>query len=213
MLKKALASAIIAIAVLVAAPAGAQYEPTIEVTISTTELVPGEVFTIAGNVDSFFDEETRDERAFTDAGTVKVLFEDQELGDLQVQSDRGFAGEFTTPDVAPGSYTVHVQYLDSERDIPVQVLGQSSTPFTNGTTAGSGVDRLGRLGLVGLGLHRLHRRQRPGSDRQRDPPAVPGRPGPRARRRSPVPQRHQAPPHLHRLTRPWRARAPHPGRL
>ena len=146
MFKKALATSIIAIAVLVAAPAGAQYEPTIEVTISTTELVPGEVFTIAGNVDSFFDEETKDDRAFTDASTVKVLFEDQELGQLQVQSDRGFAGEFTTPDVAPGSYTVHVQYLDSERDIPVQVLGQSATPFTNGTTTGGGATGSGSSG-------------------------------------------------------------------
>lgn len=135
MFKKALITSVIAIAVLIAAPAGAQYEPTIEVTISKTQLVPGEDFTIAGNVDSFFDEDTKDARAFTDASTVKVLFEETELGDIQVQSDRSFAGTFSTPNVAPGSYTVHVQYLDSERDIPVEVLGQSTTSFTNRTPA------------------------------------------------------------------------------
>lgn len=152
MIKKALIVSVVAIAVLIAAPAGAQYEPTIEVTISKTQLVPGEAFTIAGNVDSFFEEETKDTKAFTDASTVKVLFEDQALGDIQVQSDRSFAGTFTTPDVAPGRYTVHVQYLDSERDIPVEVLGQSTTSFTDRTTSsGSGSAGSGGSGSNGTG--------------------------------------------------------------
>ena len=71
--------------------------PTIDATISATQLRPGQVFTVSGDVSAFFEEEGRQDRAFTDASTVKVLFDDLDLGDVQVQSDRGFAGEFTTP--------------------------------------------------------------------------------------------------------------------